>query len=157
MKNKMKILLIILFIIILIVAIVVVSKKSKNVLEEYTKVNYEYFALYSTENKVGVVNKEGKKILDTVYTDVFIPNPSKDVFFAYVNSTEYKILNSNGEELFKNFDSVEAMQTSELSLDFEKNFLRFKKNDKYGLIDYAGNVVLSADYDDIKSLKYRPR
>jgi hypothetical protein len=41
-------------------------------------------------------------------------------------------------------------------LDFEKVFLKFEKNGKYGLIDFAGNQIVSAEYDSIESLKYRP-
>jgi hypothetical protein len=92
--------------------------------------------MYS-DDKVGVVDKNGNLIIEAIYSDVFIPNPSKDVFFVYENTTDYKILNSKGEELFTNYDKVELLQTSELNFDFEKVFLKFEKNGKYGLIDFS--------------------
>lgn len=107
-------------------------------------------------DKVGVIDKNGKVIIEPEYLDVFIPNPSKDVFVCYTNSETYKFLNSKGEELYKEYEEVTALQTSELNLDFEKAFFRFRKDDKYGLIDYDGNVILSANYDELTSLKYRP-
>jgi hypothetical protein len=91
--------------------------------------------MYS-DDKVGVVDKNGNLIIDAIYSDIFIPNPSKDVFFVYENATDYKIVNSKSEELFTDYDKVEVLQTSELSLDFEKVFLKFEKNGKYGLIDF---------------------
>lgn len=156
LKENYKIVLIIIFVLALILAIVITNVSKKNKLEEYVQVEYNYFAMYSTDEKVGVVDKKGNKILDTNYSDIFIPNPSKPVFICYENATEYKILNEKGEELFTNFDKVEAMQTSESNLDFEKTFLKFKKNDKYGLIDFNGNEIIPAEYESIESLKYRP-
>ena len=100
-------------------------------------------------DKVGVIDKNGKVIIEPEYLDVFIPNPSKDVFVCYTNSETYKFLNSKGEELYKEYEEVTALQTSELNLDFEKAFFRFRKDDKYGLIDYDGNVILSANYDEL--------
>lgn len=106
--------------------------------------------------KVGVIDKLGKVLIKPEYLDVFIPNPSKDVFVCYTNSDSYKFLNSKGEELYKDYEEVTVLQTSDLSLDFEKSLFRFKKDDKYGLIDYSGNVIVSANYDEISSLKNRP-
>lgn len=155
---KKKIITLAIIIIAVIVGIVVFLNINKHhKLEKYVKPEYNYFVMFSNEDKVGVIDKTGKLLIEPKYLDIYIPNPSKDVFVCYENSDNFKILNSKGEELFKDFDDVTAMQTSELNLDFEKNFLRFKKDDKYGLIDYSGNVIVSANYDELTSLKNRPR
>ena len=44
----------------------------------------------------------------------------------------------------------------EMDLDFEKVFFRFKKDGKYGLIDYDGKVKVNAIYDSLESLKNKP-
>ena len=155
---KKKLIIFATIIIVVIVGIVIFfNTNKKHNLEKYVKPEYNYFAMFSNEDKAGVVDKTGKLLIEPKYLDIFIPNPSKDVFVCYENSDKFKILNSKGEELFKEYDDVSALQTSELNLDFEKNFLRFKKDDKYGLIDYDGNVIVSANYDELTSLKNRPR
>ena len=157
MKKRAKILIAIVALIILIVAIVVIINfNKKHKIEEYVNQQYNYFAMYSQNGKVGVVDKKGKLLIEAKYTDVFIPNPSKDIFVCYENSDSFKFLNSKGEELYKNYDDVDILQTSDLNLEFDKNFLKFKKDNKYGLIDYNGNVVVSANYDELTSLKNRP-
>ena len=157
MNKSTKIIISIIAIIAIVVTIVViVNNRKKYKVEEYVKPVYNYFAMFSDDGKVGVIDKTGKLLIEPKYLDVFIPNPSKDVFVCYENSEKFKFLNSKGEELFKDYEDVTALQTSELSLDFEKTFFRFKKDEKYGLIDYEGNVVVSANYDELTSLKNRP-
>ena len=157
MKKSMKIIITIIVIIAIIATVIIIINKNKHKLEEYVKPEYNYFAMYSQDGKVGVVDKAGKLLIKPEYLDVFIPNPSKPVFICYTNDTDtYKFLNEKGEELYKDYENVTALQTSELNLDFEKNVLRFKKDDKYGLIDYDGNIVVSASYDELTSLKNRP-
>ena len=149
MTMKKKAIISIIVLVAIIATIVIVINVNKNhKLEKYVKPEYNYFAMFSNDDKVGVIDKYGKILIEPKYLDVFIPNPSKDVFVCYENSENFKILNSKGEELFKEYDEVTALQTSELNLDFEKNFLKFKKDNKYGLIDYNGNVIVSANYDE---------
>lgn len=156
MKKSAKIIVVIILIAVITAILVFLNVNKKHKLEEYKKNVYNYFAIYSESGKVGVIDKEGKLLIEPKYLDVYIPNPSIDVFVCYENSEKFKFLNSKGEELYKDYEDVTALQTSDLNLDFEKNFLRFKKDDKYGLIDYSGNVVVSASYDELTSLKNRP-
>lgn len=156
MKKSTKIIIAILVLIIIVAIVVVIINRKKHILEKYIKPEYNYFAMYSTDGKVGVVSKSGKVLIKPEYLDVFIPNPSKPVFVCYTNSDTYKFLNDKGEELYKEYEGVTALQTSDLNLDFEKSVLRFRKDDKYGLIDYSGNIVVSASYDELVSLKNRP-
>jgi len=156
MKKSAKIMIAIIVLVIIIVAIVIIMNRKKHILEEYIKPEYNYFAMYSTDGKVGVISKSGKVLIQPEYLDVFIPNPSKPVFVCYTNSDTYRFLNDKGEELYKDYEGVTALQTSDLNLDFEKSVFRFKKDDKYGLIDYDGNIVVSASYDELTSLKNRP-
>ena len=156
MKKGTKIAIAVVIIVAIVAVVIFVVNKNKHQLETYIKPEYNYFAMYSTEGKVGVVDKTGKVLIKPEYLDVFIHNPSKPVFVCYTNSDSYKFLNGKGEELYKEYEGVTALQTSELNLDFEKNVLRFRKDDKYGLIDYDGNIVVSASYDELTSLKNRP-
>ena len=157
MKKSSKIIIAVILLIAIIAVIMIFTKAGKKYkLEKYIKPKYDYFAVYSDEGMVGVINKEGKILIEPKYLDVYIPNPSKDVFVCYENSEKFNFLNSKGEELYKDYEDVTVLQTSDLNLDFEKNYFRFKKDGKYGLIDYNGNVVVSANYDELTSLKNRP-
>ena len=155
-KKNVKILIGVLVVVALVVVIIIANTKKKHKLEEYVKVNYDYFVMYSKDDKVGVIDKNGNVILEPKYFDVFIPNPSKDVFLAYESANNYVILNSKGEKLFKDYENVQALQTSQYDLDFEKVFLTFEKNGKFGVIDFLGNQIIPAEYDSIESLKFRP-
>ena len=156
MKKSTKIIIAIILLILIVAVLIILLNKNEHKFEEYIKPEYNYFAMYSTDGKVGVVDKNGKVLIKPEYLDVFIPNPSKSVFVCYINSDSYKFLNLKGEELYKDFEDVSVLQTSDLNLDFEKCFFRFKKDGKYGLIDYDGNVIVSANYDELSSLKNRP-
>lgn len=156
LKDNYKILVVIFFILILVLVLLFVNMNKKSKIPEVIPVEYNYFSMYSTDDKVGVIDKKGNLIIDAKYFDIYIPNPSKDVFVCFETDDEYVILNSKGEELFKDFEGVEVMETLESNLDFEKTFLKFKKNGKYGLIDYNGKEIVSAQYDNVQSLKNRP-
>ena len=156
LENNYKVVLIAVFILVLVLVLIFTSKINKNKLKEYVPIEYSYFAMYSTDNKVGVIDKKGNIVIEPNYVDIYIPNPSKDVFVCFETTDEYKFLNSKNEELYTNFDEVDVMQTSESKLDFEKNFIKFKKGNKYGLIDYSGKEVLSAEYESIQSLENKP-
>jgi len=157
MKRSTKILIAIIVLIVIVVTTIIIIINKKHKLEEYVKPEYNYFAMYSQEGKVGVVDKYGKLLIKPEYLDVFIPNPSKPVFICYTTDSEtYKFLNINGDELYKEYENVTALQTSELNLDFEKSVFRFRKDEKYGLIDYDGNLIVSASFEELTSLKNRP-
>ena len=156
MKKSIKIAIAVIAIII-VVAVIIVINKNKHKIEQYEKPVYNYFAMYSLDGKVGAIDKDGKVLIEPEYLDIFIPNPSKPVFICYTTDSEtYKFLNDNGNELYTDFENVTALQTSELNLDFEKKVFRFRKEGKYGLIDYDGNIVVSAGYEELSSLKNRP-
>ena len=155
-KRHLMLILIILIIIIAVVVFFIIKNSKKIKLQEYVVPEYNYFVMYSVDENVGVIDKKGKLIIEAKYSDIFIPNPSKDRFVCYENNGSYKFLNSKSEELFKDYEDVSLLQTSDMNLDFDKNFFRFKKDGLYGLIDYDGNVVVSANYDSLESLRYKP-
>ena len=88
------------------------NKKDK--IEVLEKIPYEYFLLSSEaeeNDKVGVIDKKGKEIIKKEYDDIYIPNPSKDVFICSKDG-ENKILNSSGKEIFKEFDGIAPIMLS---------------------------------------------
>ena len=124
----------------------------------------QYFAMYQN-NKWGIIDSEGKKVIEPIYDEMFaIPDSSKDIFiYAYnINEEtgEYKTraINSKSEELFSNYDSVEAIENydSKQNIWYEKEVLRVSKNGKYGLINLDGNEIMPCEYEQITALKGVP-
>ena len=125
-----------------------VSKKIKR------KLNY--FIEYSSSGNVGVIKRNGEEVVEAKYSDIYIPNPEKDVFICVNSEDLYTIVNSKGEEILKEYMNVSALKTTEGILEFEKEVLKFEQDGKYGLINLDGQIVAKAEYDEIKSLKNKP-
>ena len=159
-KNEYDIKKIIIAMAILICFIVVIiwgSIKIKNMILDkqisYKQLKYEYFILYDINDKAGVINKNGDKIIENKYSEIYIPNEEKGVFFCY-NNDELVILNERNEEVFTEYEEVSFLRTSDTSItDFEENVLKYKENDKFGLIDLDGYRLTEAIYQSISSLK----
>ena len=147
-------------IIIIILAIVVVflykiiNEKNKTFQIEKVE-NYKYF-LISENEKFGVIDENGNKIIDAKYLNIKIPNPEKPVFVCYENNVT-KILNEKEEQLFTEYDSVEPLRLKNISSDlmYEKSILKYSKNGKYGLIDFNGKKITNAIYEEIDTLQYK--
>lgn len=142
---------------ILIIGILVAlnSNKDKTV-KTIEQEPYEYFTMYSLDEKVGVIDKQGKTIIENKYTNIYIPNQSKDVFFCFTNDEEYSILNSKGKDIFSEYDNVMPITVSDTTLEMEKNVLYYEENGKYGLIDYTGKKITNAIYEEVSSLRNKP-
>lgn len=160
-KKGLIIFLIISLIIFIFICYNVFSKKDKYNIN-FEEINQRQYFL-DFDEKYGVINKDGEEIIDTNFDMIQIPNPSKDIFVCMSNynaetgSYETKIYNKNREELFTNYEKVEAISRQE-SLDnipYEKSVLKYKENGKYGLINLSGKKITKPIYDDIQALEYK--
>ena len=161
LKKGLIIFLIISLIIFIFICYNVFSKKDKYNIN-FEEINQRQYFL-DFDEKYGVINKDGEEIIDTNFDMIQIPNPSKDIFVCMSNynaetgSYETKIYNKNREELFTNYEKVEAISRQE-SLDnipYEKSVLKYKENGKYGLINLSGKKITKPIYDDIQALEYK--
>lgn len=152
MKNK--IIIIAIIFIIAIAGIFVIKNRQSRYDYEITKItSFEYFTLMSNE-KYGIINKNGDIIIKPNYTEIIIPNPQRDIFFCYKND-EVEILNSKGEKLYTNFQKVEPIKLKNVAttLNYEKSVFKFKKDNNYGLIDLDGKVIVKDEYESIENLQ----
>ncbi len=165
MNSKKKIIGIIVLVILIIaitVTIIIVrnnaKKEMKNYeIEEISEKEYKYFILY-VNSKYGVMDASGNTVIEPQYDKVVIPNSKKAVFIcSNEGEQKNKVFNENGEEIFNVYDNIEAIELDGLitALPYEKNVLKFKVNDQYGLIDLDGNRIIKATYEEIKGLKYK--
>lgn len=111
-------------------------------------------------NKWGVIDNKGNKIIDSSYDEmVVIPNENEDLFICtydidYNNETyKTKVLNKDKNEILTEYENVKPVENNDGSnIWYEKNCLIFNKNEKFGLIDFEGKVLLEPIYDKIYAL-----
>ena len=157
--NLKKVFAVIMVIVILIMFIIVIRTllTGENGKEIASKT---YFPSFQNE-KYGVIDETGTEVIAPSYAEyIMIPNQKKDVFLVtydvdYTNNTYHtKALNAKNEELFTQYEQVQAIenQDSQNNVFFNDTVLKVMQNGKYGLIDYTGKEVLPCEYDAITSL-----
>lgn len=151
-ENKIKILIVVLLIILIIVGIILfIDRKNK----EYTVeeiLEAKYYKLHK-DNKTGVIDLKGEIIIDAIYDNIEIPNPEKAVFICKEQDTTI-VLNDKNERIFTEYNDILAIPTNGIitSIPYEKSVLKFKQDDKYGLINFEGKIIVKPEYDEISSL-----
>ena len=119
-----------------------------------------YFTSYKN-NKWGVINSEGSNVIDPSYAEmIVIPNNKIGVFICTYDVNyetgefKTKVLNEKNEEIFTQYDKIEAIQNKDKNdnLIYDQNVIRVQKNGKYGLIDFTGKEIISADYEEIVAI-----
>ena len=157
--NYQKVFAVIIAIAVVIMFVVII----KNALSDRkeTDKDYEYFALYSA-NKWGIINQEGEIVIQPSYQEmIIVPDKTKDIFICMYNVNEEtgeyktKVINSKKEEIFSNYDKVEAIENIDENENvwYEGGILRTEKNQKYGLIDMNGKELLPCEYDKITAME----
>jgi hypothetical protein len=121
----------------------------------------DYFVAFK-DNKWGVIDSNGNTIIDPSYEEmIIIPNSKKDVFLCIYDvdyeTGEYKTkaLNSKNEEIFTQYEQIEAISNKDTSNNiwYEDNVLKVKKDGKYGIIDLTGKELATCQYDEIVAVE----
>lgn len=151
---------IILFIVIIMFIIMLMGILDGDETEENIT-SMDYFAAYQN-NKWGVIDSNGNIVIDPSYAEmIIVPNSKKDVFLCtfdvnYDDGTyKTKALNSKNEEIFANYEQIEAIQNIDenKNLSYETQVLKVQSGGKYGLINMEGNEILPCEYDEIIALQ----
>lgn len=153
-RIRMAILLIVLVSAIFFITFKIIKYNNKKY--DITEVKqYNYF-LVKENNLFGVIDKEGKIVINPEYEDVKIPNPEKSIFVCYKDN-QIKVLNNKNEEILKQYESVEAIRLKNVSgnLTYEKSVLKYLEDGKYGLINFQGKKITKPIYDEIDGLEYK--
>ena len=158
LKKVFGTVLIILLLIILIKEFIKVVKHKDAPVIETAK---SYFTVL-LNNKWGVIDQEGKIVIEATYDEMFaIPNKNKEVFiYAYniddtAGTYKTKAINSKKQPLFTEYEQVQAIENydSKQNIWYEKDVLKVFKDGKFGLISIDGNKLLPCEYEEITSLK----
>lgn len=158
-KIIISIIVIVFLILLAIVSIYILNQKNKKTSNvNITQSDVKYYLLEDNE-MYGVISKTGEVIIEPKYAKIDIPNPTVDLFICLedLSKTNYKAINSKGETLFNQYDSVSAIGINELSsyVPYEKSVLRYKEANSYGLIDFNGKKITDAIYEEISSIEYK--
>ena len=156
MKKKNIIIITILLIVIIAMAGYFVAQKIQQDNRKYeieTISEYKYFVLKEND-KYGVIDAKGNKIIEAKYENVKIPNPQKEVFICYENNAT-KVINEKGEEIYTEYENMEPLRLKNILSDlmYEKTTLKYSQNGKYGILDINGKKITNAIYDEIDTLQ----
>lgn len=154
--NKLYIIIAIILLIAIIAGIVIFVTDNNLDYEIEQVGEYKYLKLYEN-GKYGIIDRSGNTLIQPQYEQINIPNPSKPIFICYEDEEKTKVLNDKNEQLFKKYEQVLPLIFKEFTTEvpFEKSVLQYKKDGKYGLIDFSGNEITSPKYDSIESLSYK--
>lgn len=152
MNNILKIFIVLIIAGIVSVFIYFMSNQSS----EVTNIEYNFYKYYSNE-KFGVIDKEGNVKLEANYEDVIIPNPTYAIFFLLGNQEIDKVVNEKNEELFIEYEKVLPISVTGLigEIPYEKQVLIYEENGKQGLINFDGKKLTKAKFNSIESLPYK--
>ena len=147
--------------IVLIIAILMIKNiltKAKNTKQVQV---VEYFALYKDE-KWGILGSDGNVVIEPMYEEMpIVIDKTKDVFLCTYDidegqeSYKTKVVNSKNEEIWTNYDKIEALENYDKAENiwYEENVLKVQKDGLWGLIDLTGKEILSPTYTNIQTLK----
>lgn len=159
--NIKKVVAVIIAFLVIIMSVIMFVKliKTDNKPEEKSVAKAYYTAF--DNGKWGIINSTGENVITPSYDEmIVIPNKEKAVFIVtynvdYTNGTyQTKAVNEKNEQLFSEYSQIEVIQNydQQNNIWYEKNCLKVKKNDKYGLIDLSGKVLLECNYDSIEPI-----
>ena len=161
MSKKGKIIIVILILVVLVTTIFIIKKRNSKYEYQLTTISINevnYFALRQGEN-YGVIDKEGKVIIEPKYQGIVIPNPTKAVFIVTdgANSDNSYAVDKTGTKILTQYEAVEAIPINQTSsyVPFEKEVLKYKTNNLYGLMDFSGNKITSAEYEEIEGIDFK--
>ena len=163
-KKKLIIIGILILVIIAIVVSLIIyfSNRAKYVFDVEYVSNIEYSTV-RIDDKYGVIDGNGNIVIEPTYNVIQIPNPSKPVFVCMSNynteAKEYetKVLNEKREQIITGYSNIQAIPANSTAdgIPFENTVLKYKKDNKYGLMSLEGKEITDAIYDEIASITYK--
>lgn len=147
--------------IVVVIMIVFILKGILEKGEEKGKITSQSYFVAFKDNKYGVINANGDFVIDPSYQElIVIPSNKNDIFLCTYDvnyqTGEYKTkaLNSKNQQIFTNYDKIEAIVNHDESnnLWYEENALKVQKDGKWGLIHYNGKETLKMEYDEIVAI-----
>jgi len=158
--NLKKVFAVVIAIIVFIMFIFIIKGILDKDEEQVIITSKDYFAVYKN-NKWGVIDSNAQTVIEPSYEEIItIPNSKNDVFLCIYDvnyeTGEYKTkaLNSKNEEIFTQYDKIEAIQNRDENNNLwnEGKCLKIEKDGKYGLIDLTGKELTEIKYEEITAM-----
>ena len=158
--NIKKVIAVILAIVVIVMFVIIIKNIVTSDGDNARISSLSYFVSFEND-KWGVIDSNGNNVINPSYEEmIIIPNSKKDVFLVTYdvdyNAGTYstKALNSKNEEIFTEYNQIEAIQNKDDSnnLWYEQNVLKVQKDNKYGLINLDGKVLQEPQYDEITAV-----
>lgn len=166
-KNKKKningkVIAIFLVLLLIVIGIFIINKNKKTEIANKDIQEYNYFVI-SSDEKFGVIDKNGNTVIEVEYQSIQIPNPEKDVFvclYDYNNEkAKYssKVLNKENKEILTNYKNIQAITNNNTSINssYQSEILKYENDGKYGILTLNGKKITDAEYDSIETLEYK--
>lgn len=159
--NVKKVFAVILAFLVIIMSIYIISGILTKDKEQVKITSKDYFVIFQN-NKWGVIDSLGTTVIEPSYQEMItIPSSKNDVFICVYDvnydTGEYKTkaLNSKNEEIFTQYEQIEAIQNKDdaNNLWYEDNVLKVKKDGKYGIINLSGKEIKPCEYDQITAIQ----
>lgn len=160
--NVKKVIAVVVAILVIIMFVIAVGKLMKSDKKRSESLSIKsYFPVY-TNKKWGVIDNNGNIVIEPEYEEyIIIPNNKKDLFICTYD-VEYdkktyktKVINANNDEIISGYDKIQPVYNYDKgnNIFFDDNVLSVEKDNKYGLVDYTGKVLLNCEYDGIEAVK----
>lgn len=152
-KEKKFLVLLVVSLIIIVSIFVAISINNKKLSYEVEKITESKYYELNVNDKIGVIDTKGNILIEAKYDEIKIPNPEKAIFICKENDKTI-VLNDKNEQLFSSFSEIYAIPLKGIAtnMPYEKSVLKYKENDKYGIINLEGKVITKAIYEEIESL-----
>lgn len=104
----------------------------------------DYILIYGNNGKYGIFTKEGNKISDFIY-DNFESISSQYLFLVEEAGKRYVI-----DDKLNIIFNAEVIEKNGIVMDsIENGRIKIKKNNKYGIADFKGNIIIEPEYDNL--------
>lgn len=146
MSKKISVIAIFIIIVIsLAVSIYIPNRDKIKEEKEDTSINY---SIIEENGKKGVA-EENQTVIEPQYDEIIIPNQHRAVFYCKDEKNQ-KFVNDKNEKIFTEYDSVELICYD--GSNYEKNILKYKKDEKFGLLSINGSIITENKYEEITSI-----
>lgn len=158
LKKVIGCVIIIIALILFVIAISKILNWEDNNLSKKAETSYH---LIYQDNKWGVINNSAKIIIEPTYDEMIqIPDANTPLFICtydvnYEEGTyKTKVLDNENKEILKEYNLVTGIDNFDNEeYWYESGVLKFKRTDKYGLLDYTGKIILEPEYDSITAIQ----
>lgn len=110
------------------------------------------YYLYKNNDKYGVLDTYGNKVLSPEYDYIKIIDDNNDLFIC-TKENKVTIIDSNKNEYYPNIgEKISEIKVPEIEEIIYSDVLKYELNDKYGILSLTGEKITDLEYSNIYNL-----